>query len=167
MDARIRLFVVGSQGAERSGAPRAHLACCGGAAWGWCLARRTTAGTATPLRAGPWADLSAQVVVFRSAASRVPQASPRDAGAPKSRLTGADPLVLGGIRGWGFTDVGGAVRRVATSRSRWWTDGRRATAVRCGPWSLPGSWRGWRLRSGSQSGAPAARSCRRGLAHGR
>jgi len=49
----MRLFVVGSQGAERSGAPRAHPACHGGAARGWCLARRTTAGTATPLRAAP------------------------------------------------------------------------------------------------------------------
>ena len=53
----MRLFVVGSQCAERSGAPRAHLACCGGAAWGWCLARRTTAGTATPLRTVPWLGL--------------------------------------------------------------------------------------------------------------
>jgi len=51
MDARMQLFVVGSQCTERSGAPRAHLACRGGAARGWCLARRTTAGTATPLRA--------------------------------------------------------------------------------------------------------------------
>ncbi len=51
--ARIRPFVVGSQCAQRSGAPRAHLVCCGGVARGWCLARRTTAGTATPLQAVP------------------------------------------------------------------------------------------------------------------
>jgi len=61
MSDRMRLFVVGSQCAERSGAPRAHLACCGGVAWGWCLARRTTAGTATPLRTVPWPGLPAQV----------------------------------------------------------------------------------------------------------
>jgi len=54
MGARLRLFVVGSQCAERSGAPRAHPACYDGAARGWCLARRTTAGTATPLRAAPF-----------------------------------------------------------------------------------------------------------------
>jgi len=84
MGARMRLFVVGSQCAERSGAPRAHLAChgevsersrarCGGTAWGWCLARRTAAGdydtttngtmagftrTGPRRRADPWSERS-------------------------------------------------------------------------------------------------------------
>jgi len=64
MDARMHLFVVGSQCAERSGAPRAHPARCGGLAWGWCLARWTAAGTATPLRTVPGPDLPAQVGFF-------------------------------------------------------------------------------------------------------